>query len=145
MSHPLAGQSVYVRLHRESAAFMGIANGPAMLDGRWADVSGHSWEVVGVTPDGRPCAIRTHHSPAVILYVSRLQRGAPELLLDDPLYVHQRGIGALVHPTEVCGVLDTCSPREAVGLRFDAAGEARAVPAQRKWTDTLPHLDGGAQ
>lgn len=67
---------------------------------------------------------------------------------DVPVYVRygpRAEWDVLVHPSEVVGLVDECDPARTYAIAFDAAGHARSTSAQRRWTDTLPRMDGGAQ
>lgn len=69
-------------------------------------------------------------------------------LLEVPVYVRygpRAEWDALVHPSEIVGLVDECDPARTYAIAFDAAGHARSTSAQRRWTDTLPRMDGGAQ
>ena len=128
---PRPGTAVWIRPHPSSRPMCGLTEGMARV------VSGY--------PDGWS---------AFVSYRTRLA-GVSHLLGDGPVLCEQGGVTVLVHPSEIVaavGVVDSCGPREAVRLvlcprcqRPYEAGRPCRGCGERRWTDTLPHLDGGAK
>jgi hypothetical protein len=79
---------------------MGVATGCAVVYDYWTRAGGCAWEP---TADGSQ--VYTRYAPAVIIYLQR-RRWYGLDAREEPVYVHQRGVGALVHPSEIVGVLD---------------------------------------
>ena len=118
--------------------------------GTWSQCAGDIWCQFSDPRDSRWAMHKR-------MYLKRLWDARHGDLADDePVYVrYGKGAewGCLVHPLEVVGVLDqhgTCS------LWVCSCGDVhlyeghplpcggRRVTLDRRWDDTLPHLDGGA-
>ena len=97
------GRDVYIRPHPKSLPHVGLRAGPARVEDYWDTVIGQPWRVTR-GPDGLPQAVWTKQSPAVTAYVARLCL-CPTLFSDRPIYIHQEGLGHLVHPMEIEGTM----------------------------------------
>lgn len=125
------GAAVYIRPHPDSLPQCGVTEGLARVLGGSRDL----YVALG----------------AYSVRISRVR----ELEGSGAILCEQRGVPVLVHESEIAevvGLVDSCEPEDGVTLRFClrclrfyVAGRPCPDCGESRWTDRLPHLDGGSK